>query len=167
MKYSEDKIAEIKERIRLELVKSPAISIVEIQSILSDNCGHIFDKNFIGKLKRKIHQERAYRYNSIDLHRVLAELEDAIKVLSRLLWKIIEDPESSNRDKISAIREIRSAKTMLLESLFNAGIFERKMGEMKLKTDLTPEQGQLLEEAVEKLYGHRRKTKVVSPSLQE
>ena len=157
MKFSKAKTQEIQEQARIEMVRNPNISILELQGILRDTYGRNYDKNYLCKIKRKIHSERAFRYNSIDLPRVLAELEDVIKILSRLLWEIIENQSSSNRDKISAIRELRTSKVMLLEAMFNAGIFERKIGQMKLKTDLTPEQGQLLEESIEKLYGHRRK----------
>src|SRR3989338_5464410 len=124
MRLSKEKIKEITEMVRGELVKDPDVTIFEIQRNLNLRYEHIFDKNFIGKLKNKIHKERSYRYNRITVQYELAKFEDTIQELCNPLWTILENPNASNRDVISATREIRSAKSVLLETMFNSGIFE-------------------------------------------
>ncbi|OHB23137.1 MAG: hypothetical protein A2939_01940 [Parcubacteria group bacterium RIFCSPLOWO2_01_FULL_48_18] len=147
MRLSKEKTKEITEAVRREIVKNPDVTIFEVQHNLNLHYEHIFDKNFIGKLKNKIHGERSYRYNQITVQYELAKFEDTIQELCNPLWAILENPNASNRDVISATREIRSAKSMLLEAMFDSGIFERQLGRVKNNDKFSPEDEELLKQA--------------------
>lgn len=151
MRLSKEKTREIVENVRREMVKNPHITIFELQDILCEKYNHIFDKNFLGKLKNKIHRERANRVNKT-LNYELACLEDTINEIAKILWKIIDNPDTSNRDVISAIRELRSAKSMLLEAMFNAGIFERQLGIVKPEKKLSEEEKAKLEKIIATVF---------------
>lgn len=139
MRLSKERTREIIENVRREMVKNPNVTIFELQDNLGKQYNHIFDKNFLGKLKNKIHRERANRVSKT-LNYELACLEDTINEIVKILWEIIDNPDTPNREVISAIRQLRSAKSMLLEAMFNAGIFERQLGAVKAEKKLSPEE---------------------------
>lgn len=138
--------------IRREMVKNPDITIFELQDILNQHYQHTFDKNFVGKLKNKIHRERANRLNKT-IGYELACLEDTINEITAILWEIIVNPNTPNREKISAMRELRTARVMLLDAMFNSGIFERQLGRIKTDGKLTPEQEDIIKQAIDYAVG--------------
>ena len=156
MKFADEKIYELKEKVRFEMVKNPHISILELQAILSHDYGHRFDKNFIGKLKRKVHRERALRFNSASLNEELAKLEDLIQEARKPLMDIIFDDEHKYkpREIINAIRTVIWADNMLLESMLNAGVFEKTNKSQKKERPLTPEEQDLIKRAID--YANER-----------
>ena len=155
MRLSKEKNRELLEVIRREMVKNPAATIFELQEALDKEYNHAFDKNFIGKLKNKIHRERAYRlHNSIVYE--LALFEDTINELCRILWEIFDNPNTNNREKISAIREIWSAKNRFLDAKLNAGIF-RQQAEIKKDEELSPEDKALIKQAIGYATGRSEK----------
>lgn len=159
MRLSKEKNKEILGNVRREMVKKPDITIFELQDILNQHYHHTFDKNFIGKLKSKIHKERAHRVNQT-IGYELALLEDVINEVSKILWDIINSPETSNREKISAIRELRSAKSTLLEAMLNSGIFERQFSKPKTDSDISPESRELIAKALSYVFNPEQPTKL-------
>lgn len=127
MRFSKEKIKELKEKVRFEMVRNPNVSILELQDILSQDYGHRFDKDFIGKIKQKIHRERALRYNSVSLKEELAIFEETIMYEKRILGDIIFDEEGKYKPKeiISACREFARCSSLLFEAKMNAGIFNK------------------------------------------
>lgn len=157
MRLGEGKTKEILISIRREMVKNPDITIFELQDVLVGQYNRTFDKNFLGKLKNKIHRERARRVGKT-IGYELACLEDTINETTKILWEIIDNPNIPVKERVSAIRELRSAQNMLFEAMFNAGIFERQLGRLKTeetKSDLTPEQQAAINTAIDRVYGKR------------
>jgi hypothetical protein len=149
MRLSKEKTKELIEAVRREIVRNPNTTIQEIQQNLNIHYGHIFDKNFVGKLKNKIHRERFCRYNIITVKHEIAKFEDTIEELCNLLWKIIDDEQSTRRERINAIREIRSAKSVLLETMFDSGVFEVNEKIQKADEPLSLEELEKINRAIE------------------
>lgn len=147
MRLSKEKTKELIEAVRRELVKKPDATIFDIQQSLNAQYNHVFDKNFLGKLKNKIHKERYQRYNKMIVQYEIAKFEDTVEVLCSSLWEIIDDEKSTTRERINAIREIRSAKVVLLETMFNSGIFETSPSRSD-KGELSPEDRELVAQAL-------------------
>lgn len=139
MRLSKEKNLELLEGVRRQMVRNPDVTIFKLQELLSKQYNHAFDKNFIGKLKNKVHRERTHRVNKT-IGYELAHLEDTINVITEILWEIIDSPQTAVREKISAIRELRSARSMLFEAMLNAGVFERQLGNLKIEKKLSPEE---------------------------
>lgn len=159
MRLSENKTKELIEAVRREIVKNPNTTIQEIQQNLSVHYGHVFDKNFIGKLKNKIHKERFQRYDRVVVQYEIAKFEDTIEELCNLLWKIVDDKESTQREIINAIREIRSAKSNLLEIKFESGILERDFEKLIVNKELSRESQDLIETALEYAFNGDKPTR--------
>jgi hypothetical protein len=52
--------------------------------------------------------------------------------------EIADDPMSERSDVLAALREIRAAHSALFEKLFDAGVFERKLGTIDATIRNTP-----------------------------
>ena len=74
-------------------------------------------------------KERAERLDRYTINIVLARFQDEADELKKGLWLIINNPKSTDQSKISAIRELRNTSKDLLDKMFDAGIFRRKLGE--------------------------------------
>src|SRR3989344_6159471 len=139
MRFAKEKIHELKEKVRFEMVKDPHISIFALQGILRDTYHHNFDKNFIGKLKRKVHRERAVRYNFTSLNEELAKLEDLMNFGRQHLIDVLFDESGKYepREIINAFRAVMWAAFTLFDAKLNSGIFNRPPATKK-GSDLTP-----------------------------
>ena len=80
------------------------------------------------------------------------------------LWEIINAPQktrhnegSTPTEKINAFAKMFDSYDKLIDRKMDAGIFERKLGELKLKSDLTPEQSKLLSKALDYATNRKRK----------
>ena len=163
MRLSENKTKELIEAVRREIVKNPNATIMEIQQNLGIHYGHIFDKNFIGKLKNKIHKERFQRYNRIVVQYEIAKFEDTVEELCKQLWKIIDSEKSTPRERINAMREVRSAKSALLETMFESGILETGFSKPRIEHQLSQEEKDLIAQALNYGFNYDRPTKDTRP----
>lgn len=150
MRFAKEKLYELRERIRLEMVKDPDISIYQLQDILLPEYGRKFDKNFLAKLKRKVHRERAIRLNYITINDELAKIQDLIHCARPYLVDIVfnDDGRYKPRDIISAFRAVVWGEITLFDAMMNAGVFDRPQLPEKEKP-LTPEQEELLKKAID------------------
>jgi len=46
----------------------------------------------------------------------------------RVAWSIANDEFARKQDRVAALKEIREANNAVFEKLFDAGVFERKLG---------------------------------------
>ena len=92
------------------------------------------DKDYINKLIRKIRGEQAKRIDYYTLNKKLAEFEDKMSESDLRLWAIITSPNAMNTEKIAALREVRNNNRELFDKMFDAGVFERKLGELNILT---------------------------------
>jgi len=56
----------------------------------------------------------------------------------RVGWEIANDKFAEGRDRAAALREIREAYNAMFEKLFDAGVFERKLGTLDAVIRNTP-----------------------------
>ena len=126
-----------RERIRSILVQTPQTSIDGIQRRLEHD-GLKLDRHYVGKLVGEIHTERARRADTWTLNLALASFQDAMGEIVRVGWEIANDQKQEGRDRAAALREIREAYNAVFEKLFDAGVFERKLGTLDAVIRNTP-----------------------------
>lgn len=148
MRFSKEKSNELLEEVRLEMVMNPSVTIFGLQDALREKHGRLFDKNYIAKLKNKIHRERANRVNKTIGYEI-ASYEDTCNELKQPLWEIIDDENSSANDKISAIKAMLAVSNSFLDVMFNAGFMNRQIGVVREEKPLSKEDIALIERALE------------------
>jgi hypothetical protein len=126
-----------RERVRSLLVQNPMISGEGIRRHLEAQ-GLILDRHYINKLVNEIHAERSKRADTWILNHALASLQDSMADIVRAAWEIVNDPMARNMDKTLAMKEIREAHNLIFEKLFDAGVFERKLGTLDATIRNTP-----------------------------
>jgi len=100
--------------------------------------GLVLDRNYINSLVNAIHAERAKRGDTWTLNFALASFQDAMGEIVRVGWEIANDKFAEGRDRAAALREIREAYNAVFEKLFDAGVFERKLGTLDATIRNTP-----------------------------
>jgi len=165
-RYGEEITKQYMARIRSILVQNSGATILLVQKALeSDPVDPIhLDKNYIGKLIRKIRAERTMRieYNTIAV--ALAKYEDEADEARNQLWAFINDQGIETSDKIQAIRALRDISNELFEKMFDAGIFERQLGRMKTENALSAQEKDMVDKALNYVLGYKehRKNKVAA-----
>lgn len=86
------------------------------------------DRGFLRKLINEVYRERTIRADHKTLSAALAAFEDTMTEIVRRAWEIVEDPMSERNEVLAALREIRSAHNDVFQKLFDAGVFNRKLG---------------------------------------
>lgn len=119
-----------KSKIRSLLVIDHQMTNRELESQLEQN-GISLEEHYIGKLRRSIEQEKALRTDRLTLNHALATVQDTFTETNRLAWQIALNPAAKHRDRIMAMRKIEKAHTDMFQLLFDAGIFERKLGTLE------------------------------------
>jgi hypothetical protein len=109
------------------LVQNSQINGEAIRKHLEDQ-GLVIDRHYINKLINEIHAERAKRASTWMLNHALASLQDQMSEIVKSSWEIVNDPMARNVDRTLAMRAIREAHNLIFEKLFDAGVFERKLG---------------------------------------
>lgn len=151
MRFAKEKTQELKEKIRFEMVKNPNVSILELQVILRDTYSHNFDKNFIGKLKRKVHRERTVRYDFASLNEEIAKLEDLIRYGRKQLINAVFNKESKLREITNAFKTIAWGEFTLLDAKLNAGVFSRPQQSVKAEP-ISPEQRESINRGLDMVH---------------
>lgn len=136
-----------RERIRSLMVQQPHISAEGIRKALEHD-GLPLDRHYISSLVKQIQTERIKRANTWTLNLALAAFQDAMGEIARVGWEIASDKFAPGRDRAAALREVREAYNAAFEKLFDAGVFERKLGTIDAtirNTPLTDEKKQAIE----------------------
>jgi len=148
--YSKERQQEHISQIRRILVVKTDSSILDIkESLAKQRIPLELDKDYINKLVNKIRRERSKKLDHHTINKVLAEFQDEVEELKKRLWIIITNPDSTEKDKIAAIRELRTSSKDLFDKMFDAGVFKRKMGEPEIGKELTQEEQDLIERVIE------------------
>jgi hypothetical protein len=100
--------------------------------------GLVLDRNYINGIVNQIHRERAKRAETWTLNNALTALQDAMGEVVRVGWEIANDQMAEGRDRAAALREIREAYNLVFEKMFDAGVFERKLGTLDMAIRNTP-----------------------------
>jgi hypothetical protein len=134
-KYSKELMAFHISQIRKVLVMMPNASSREISDILAKQKNPlILTWIYINKLKNKIMRERAERYNHFLVNQKISAFEDKVREIDSRLWNILSDPQTTSSEKVMALREIRKNDEALIQKMADAGVFERKLGEVNILT---------------------------------
>lgn len=126
-----------RERIRSVLVQSPQTSIEGICLWLKRD-GLTLDRHYVSKLVGEIHTERARRADMWTLNAALTSFQDTMSEIVAQAWAIANDPMAERLERLAALREIRAAHNDMFEKLFDAGVFERKLGSIEATIRNTP-----------------------------
>lgn len=126
-----------RERIRSVIVQNPHISAEGIRKYLEAD-GLKLERHYIGEMLKAIHTERAKRVATWTLNHALASFQDAMAEIARVGWEIANDTGQPGRDRAAALREIRESYKDLFQMLFDAGVFERKLGTIDATIRNTP-----------------------------
>lgn len=126
-----------KSRIRSILAQNPAMTQRALQAQLKDS-GLDLDRKYLGSLINAIHAERVKRLNTLTLNYALAAFQDVMMEISAVAWSIANDEFARKQDRVMALREIREAHNAMFGKLFDAGVFERKLGTLDAVIRNTP-----------------------------
>lgn len=129
--YSSDTKKYHLERVKSVMVQHPMLAGESIRQNLAKQ-GLVLDRNYINALVNKIHAERAKRADTWTLNAALTAFEDAMGEVVRVGWEIASDPMADGRDRAAGLREVREAYNLMFEKLFDAGVFERKLGTLDM-----------------------------------
>jgi hypothetical protein len=137
-----------KSRIRAIVSVDHQITHMQILDKLAEDGIHL-DRQYLSKLVAKVYQERTKRADRQTLNYALAAFEDTMTEVVRVAWSIANDPSARKQDRVAALREVREAHKDVFEKLFDAGVFERKLGtidQVIRNTPLAPERKQVIRE---------------------
>lgn len=168
MAYGKEKTKEFVSRVRQVIVAKPDATLIQIRDVLADN-GVKLDIKYIMKLVHKIRRERYTRYDNQTVKKVLAEFEDFISSTGNELLKI---SKTSKLDmaRIMALDTRVKHYNILLDKLFDAGVFERKIGTIDAKYTNVAEMLKLLKDERDnqrKLKLSRKQVVIDSTALPE
>ena len=126
-----------RERVRSLIVQQPHISAEGIRRALEAD-GLSLDRGYVQSLLKAIMSERAKRAETWTLNFALASFQDAMAEIARVGWEIANDKFTPGRDRAAALREVREAYNAAFEKMFDAGVFERKLGTLDATIRNTP-----------------------------
>jgi hypothetical protein len=126
-----------KSRIRSVIAQHPQITQVALQARLKDD-GLDLDRWYLASLLKSIQVERVKRLNTLTLNQALSAFQDVMMEISAVAWEIANDESARKQDRVMALREIREAHKDMFEKLFDAGVFERKLGTLDATIRNTP-----------------------------
>jgi hypothetical protein len=131
--YSKENKDYHKSRIRAVLVISPGASVREIQQSLGAGKTPLkLHHDYINKLKNAIFKERSKR-NHKEINQRISSLQDKLQKIDEQLWQIAASPDSSKRDKVTALKALAEHELKLLQAEMDAGVYTRKLGEVEIE----------------------------------
>ena len=139
-KVADETIGKIKLEIRRLMVREPGISGRRIGLLLG------YDKDFINKLKKKVDGENRRELETSLIDKEIIALENIYKAMALEMYDIITSAESDG-SKISAFSTLFKARRDLIDVKMDAGIFVRKMGEVRI--ELSDEQKGMLKKLLD------------------
>lgn len=130
-RISKDMEAMLVAKIRAILTYNPKTTGMDIKRQLAEK-GLNYDKDYIYKLLHKIERERMLRLNKYVLNQKIAEFEDLARENVKRLITIVSDDNTPPSAKVMALKEIRESYSELFDKMFEAGIFEKQLGTLKI-----------------------------------
>jgi hypothetical protein len=115
-------------KIRALIAEDHQIEFEELCAQLDERYHLKLDRHYVTKLAKKLYAERARRADRYTLNQALAAFQDTMTQVVRVAWSIANDQFAKNQDRVMALKEIREANNVVFDKLFDAGVFERKLG---------------------------------------
>lgn len=119
--YSKIKKEEHTGLIRRLLAIDPMMTTREIRWHLEGN-GLRLDRDYIAKLRDKIFRRRSQRLRRDMLARLMEEYSGTLVKTDKIAWRIVFSPTSSDRDKLTAIGEIRKSNSDFIDRFLVSGV---------------------------------------------
>lgn len=116
--------------IRRVLVQRPDASLREIREAL-EKIKRPLHLRYINKIVKKIRSEHGKRIENQLLSVEISKYEDSAKLVIEELWKLSKS-SSDDRARVSALKAIMDSHDMLLNRKFDAGVFEKNLGSVKV-----------------------------------
>ena len=140
-KRSKEQVRNYIANIRKLMVIQHDMPLIEMQHQLAENSIQL-DVKYISYLREKILRERSVRADQKSLSSALSAFEDVLSETNKIAWQIALSNQSTRKERIAALKEIREAHKDIFDKLFDSGVFDRKIGvlEHAPKTALTIEQ---------------------------
>lgn len=135
--YSDKIQEEHKELVKNALALKPRAGVHVIADMLK-KAGRSLDAKYVNKIKRKIIQERQLRFNEKKVNERISEIEEKANIVQEKLWEILLGKYTNDSNKVAAARAIVETEKKLFESQMDAGIFERKIGEVAIRHSIDP-----------------------------
>src|ERR1035438_1388410 len=126
-----------KSRIRSVIAQHPQITQVALRERLANEAFKLA-RWYVASLLKSIQVERVKRLNTLTLNYALSAFQDVMMEISSVAWEIANDEFARKQDRVMALREIREAHKDMFEKLFDAGVFERKLGTLDATIRNTP-----------------------------
>ncbi len=140
--FSKEEQENLKSKIRSLMVRAPMISKYKIAEALE------IDPNTALKYRKKVLKENTKLLDKQLVNEEIGRLEQEYNELCFECWSLInnekvrdkfnrkgevigEEAEVSARDKVGALKALIEAKKVLFGIKFDAGIFKKKLGELK------------------------------------
>ena len=164
MKYTEEELEILKNKIKSLLIRKPSISCREVGKLLK------IDKDTAHKYMKAVRREGRENIDEQDLLEEVGKVEAEYEHLELELYRVIsedyrirkttfindEGKEVKDeikvpitiREKLTAVRELREIKKTLFGIKFDAGVFEKKLGKLDISGELTDEEKELLKKAI-------------------
>lgn len=125
------------ELVRRALVYNPSASVLLIQKILEKPSkdwpqGLHLDYHYLCRLVRKIRGERGARMNYQLINEELSKMEDTTLAVIEDLWKVSKNT-SDDQARVAALKGIVQSLDTLLNRKFDAGVFKKDLGTIKLE----------------------------------
>ncbi len=133
--------------VRRVLVQRPDASLREIREAL-EKIKRPLHLHYIGSLVNKIRKERATRIDQQLVKIEISKFEDIAHLVIEELWKVSKST-SDDRAKVSALKGVMESFDTLLTRKFDAGVFERNLGSVKIKHHQLEEHKVLIIQAFE------------------
>lgn len=138
-RYTKEQMDNHLAQVRRLLVINPDLSCREIREHLMSRKDNPIKltPDYIRKMKNEVIDSRNKRYDSYTVDNVLAKFQDELEEMKKILWSIIMNQLSTPAERVRALRELRNNSDNFFERMFNAGIFEKKLGIMDINEQKT------------------------------
>jgi hypothetical protein len=126
-----------KSKIRSIIARNHQISAIELAEVLKTG-GLDLERHYLGKLMKEVHSEQIRRADRQTLSLALASFEDTMTEIVKVAWEIANTKWINPQARVMALREIREAHNDVFQKLFDAGVFEKKLGTLDLTVRNAP-----------------------------
>lgn len=124
------------------------MSLREMQTTLDKNNLHL-DLDYINRIRNKISSERARRADRFTLNSALASFQDLMSEVVATGWSIALDPSASKLARVAALETIRKSGNDAFDKMFDAGVFDRKLGTFGVEFRNKPLPPEVLKEIID------------------
>lgn len=105
-----------------------AVRAVDVLKVSGIEVGY----DYVLELMKEIDVERTQQADQFFLNHMLVQFMERTKLTDKVLWGILTDKESTRKEKMTAAKELRHNFNTLFQTMFDAGVFKRKIGQIEI-----------------------------------